>query len=300
LLTLRHLINIQVGAALTVVWGIGHSANVTVTAFDETAGTVTVNPPIPVPLSVKNGDYVVIQAVSAPDQTSFFSAKAKGSWGKDLKVRVRPIVGATYNLLVDPSLAANPPAVTNVTNAQVTPSDTITVADNTGFQPDDHIVIDGTEYIIAQIIGANQIKITIATLTVAVGTTVRQLRKANSTQASKKISVWGGNAIYPKAIVELSNGHDKETFTVEKTEGNVVTLSDAPVKVYYEGHKLRVIEAEATVRYAPGNTVDTEEIFSNLSLSDTGANYLVTQVTGQPLASGAEADVARAEMTRLT
>lgn len=86
---------------------------------------------------------MVIHPVSAPDATPFFSAKAKGSWGKDLKVRVRPIVGATYNLLVDPNLAANPPVVTNVTIAQVVPADTITVADNTGFHADDHIVIGG-------------------------------------------------------------------------------------------------------------------------------------------------------------
>jgi uncharacterized protein len=114
-------------------------------------------------------------------------------------------------------------------------------------------------------------------LTTTVGTPVKQLRKAST--GANTISVWGGNAIYRHAIVELSNGREKEIFTVASIQGSVLTLSDVPAKIYYESNKLRVIEAEATIQYAPGGAVVTEEIFSNLTLSDTGANYLVTLIT---------------------
>ncbi|CAB3778750.1 hypothetical protein LMG28614_00714 [Paraburkholderia ultramafica] len=285
-LTLRHLINVQDNSQLTVFWGIGRSAKVKVTAFDETSGTITVDPPIPAPLSVKNGDYVVIYDTtqqSPPadaDKTVSFLAKAQGQWGHDLRIRVRPIIGATYSLLVDPSIAANPPAVTTVAkDTGAAPVDTITVKDSTPFHSQDHVVIGGIEYTIDTVTAPDQIKIQNLKLTATIGTPVRQLRKASN--ATKSVSVWGGSAIYEKAIVELSNLHGKETFTVDKVEGNVVTLSKAPTKQYYEGHKLRIIEAEVTVQYAPDNIVVTEEVFSNLSLSDTGANYLVGQVTGQ-------------------
>ena len=79
-------------------------------------------------------------------------------------------------------------------------------------------------------------------LTTTVGTPVKQLRKAST--GANTISVWGGSAIYQDAIVELSNGQDKEIFTVTSIQGSVLTLSDVPEKVYYEGNKLRVIEAE--------------------------------------------------------
>ncbi len=280
-LTLRHLINIRGesaagagnGSEITVVWGIGRSIKVKVKDIDETSGKITVDTPIPAPLSVKNSDYAVIHDLSATDpahQTLLFSAKAKGAWGQDLRVRVRPIVGATYNLLVDPSIAAIAPATTHITTAAAG-TDTLSVDDIAHFNKDDHIVIGGAEYTIADPPAGTTIKVD-RSLTAAAGTAIRQIRKASNGTAN--ISVWGGSAIYEKAIVELSNGRDKETFTVVKTAGNIVTLSAVTTKQYYEGHKIRIVEAEVTVQYAPSNQVVTEEVFSNLSLSDTGANYL--------------------------
>ncbi len=280
LLTLRHLINIAKGASLTVTWGGGKTATVTVTGFDEVANTVTVNPAVPAPLSVKNGDFAVVHPVSAkspPDpseQTLEFSAKAKGAWGSALRVRVRPMVGGTYSLLVDPSAAGTPAALTTVKVATgPAPVDTITVDKIDGFAADDHVLIGGGEYVIDTVTTASgDIKIKDRKLTAGVGDSVRQLRKAST--AAKTISVAGGAAIYANAIVEISNGTDKEAFIVSAVAGNVVTLSAAPTKAFLESHKLRVIEAEVTVQYAPAGSVATEEVFSNLALSDTGANYL--------------------------
>jgi phage tail sheath protein FI len=403
-LTLRHLIDIQVGSQLTVFWGTAGSIVVTVTAIDESSGKITFHPAVPVPLSVKNRDFVAITVPPAPADTVSFSAKVKGNSGNDLKVQVRPIVGATYNLLVDPSIAATAPVVTTIAKEGVTPVDTITVASNNGVHSGDRVVIGLSEYTIDTVTGTDQIKIkdaphgqlvgatltpdqrampgwaaitsggfTIAVdggaphsitglnfaaqadltgvasiinaaltaasvgaaivwnasshtftltsnsigttssvsfltapatgtdisamlgmtaassgayaapglfdLTTTVGTPVKQLRKAST--GARTVSVWGGSAIYRDAIVELSNGHEKEIFTVASIEGSILTLSDVPTKIYFEGNKIRVIEAEATIQYAPGGVAGTEEIFSNLTLSNTGANYLVTLITEQ-------------------
>lgn len=287
-LTLRHLIDIHGesaagagnGSEITVFWGIGRSIKVKVKALDETSGKIIVDTPIPAPLSVKNSDYAVIHDLSATDtahQTLRFSAKAKGAWGQDLRVRARAIAGATYNLLVDSSIAATPPANTHITTA-ASATDTITVDDIANFNKDDHIVIGGAEYTIQDPPAGHAIKVD-RTLSAPIGAAVRQIRKASNGTA--KISVWGGSAIYDNAIVELSNGRDKETFTVVKHEGNTVTLSAATAKQYYEGHKIRIVEAEVAVQYAPSGQVVTEELFSNLSLSDTGANYIARLVSEQ-------------------
>src|SRR5262249_49482873 len=48
---------------------------------------------------------------------------------------------------------------------------------------------------------------------------------------------------------------------------------------YYEGHNLRVIEAEVSISYAPDGVVTAEETYPNLRLKDDGGlSYLVNNV----------------------
>ena len=117
--------------------------------------------------------------------------------------------------------------------------------------------------------------------TVAAGTKVTQLRKANDPAgAGKTINAWAASSIYDNAIVELSDGQNTETFTVVSRSGNTLTLSDKPTKQYFEGYKLRVIEAEVAVHYAPQGGDTADEVFTGLRLTDDGsASYLVTAVT---------------------
>jgi len=71
----------------------------------------------------------------------------------------------------------------------------------------------------------------------------------------------------------------KETFTVVSTSGNTVTLSGNVQNAYYEGHKMRVIEAKVNVNYAPADGTAASESFSNLRLIDDGTvNYIVDYV----------------------
>src|SRR5260370_27797875 len=71
---------------------------------------------LPAPLMAKGGDFVQINAFQPrganPPRT--FTASARGDWGNDLAVQVRPMVGNIMNILPDPTIAGNNPALTTV------------------------------------------------------------------------------------------------------------------------------------------------------------------------------------------
>jgi phage tail sheath protein FI len=127
----------------------------------------------------------------------------------------------------------------------------------------------------------------------AIGTTVQRLRPANDTRTpAPDINVWGASTLYVGAIVELDNGQQKETSTVLSIDGDVVTLANPLANAYYEGHFLRVIEAEVTARYVPDGSAPTVETFSNLRLRNDGSlsnliNHINTQSLLVEVVSGA-------------
>ncbi|HEY9284396.1 MAG TPA: phage tail sheath C-terminal domain-containing protein [Pyrinomonadaceae bacterium] len=116
-----------------------------------------------------------------------------------------------------------------------------------------------------------------------VGASVLRLRRANDMGTpAPTINVWGASSLYKGAIVELDNGRDKEIFTVAGVAGDVVTLSGNLTQQYYEGHVLRVVEAEVSARYAPEGAAPTEETFGNLRLARDGSlSSLVNNVQAQ-------------------
>src|SRR5208283_899728 len=71
------------------------------------------------------------------------------------------------------------------------------------------------------------------------------------------------------------NNTNKETFTVLSTAGNKVTLSGNVANVYYEGDKLRVIEAQVNVDYSPADGNGGSETWPNLQLV-AGDDNIVT------------------------
>jgi phage tail sheath protein FI len=295
-LKLEHLIGLTKGGSVHIFKGdngqqIG--TGFTIGAIDYTAGSVTLTASVPAALSAKNGDFVQIEPLSASpvpanQQTLTFTAKAKGQWGDDLSVRIRPVVGGTYNILFDPGIAPNPPASTTVVVANTTNNPLVSkveVVDATGFAATDHVTIGGTTYIVAAVdvlTDPNHPTLNIDDVdlhALAQGTNVKQLRKANdSGGTAKTINVWGASAIYDNAIVELSDGANTETFMVKSVAGNTLTLSGKPANDYYEGHKLRIIEAEVAVSYTPSGGDAVQETFSNLRLSNDSPSYLVTYV----------------------
>jgi phage tail sheath protein FI len=287
-LKLRHLIGIANNSPVKIFRGdtgalVG--AAMTVSAYDPASGQVTLSAGVAQALVAKRGDFLEIYArtaspVTDPSLTLRFNAKSKGSWGKDLSARVRPMVGATMNILADPTIAGNNVFNTTVvgTTNSAGPKTTVTIADDpTGKLADnDLILVNGNEYVVGNLDAANkEFEITPALPAAQswqAGTVVKRLRKANDPAGGgKKINVWGASALYAGAIVELDNGKEKESFTVDTFAGETVTLSAAPTKTYYEGHKLRVIEAEVSVLYAPKGGAATTETFTNLRLVKDGS-----------------------------
>jgi phage tail sheath protein FI len=305
-ITPLHLIGFSKGAKVQIFDGdsgqqIG--ADFTVDAIDYDSGSITINPALPAKpnpavtapaLSAKRNDFIQIKKVSASpppaaEQTLTFNANAFGKWGDDLRVRIRPMVGATYNILFDPVVAPNSPAAADVVAVNVVPGPPVVseveVTTANGFTATDHVTIGSKEYVIDSIdttVAAHpKIKIKDFDLhTVPAGTKVAQLRKANDPAAAPKtVNVWAASAIYDNAVVELSNGQNTEVFTVVSKTGNTLTLNKKPANQYYEGYKLRVIEAEVTVQYRPKGGDAVEESFTNLRLTNDSPSYLITNVT---------------------
>jgi phage tail sheath protein FI len=113
-----------------------------------------------------------------------------------------------------------------------------------------------------------------------VGTNVQRLRPANSIATpGPTINVQGAAQLYQGAMVELDNGTNKEQFTVDLVTGQLVTLSGNVTQAYYEGYRLRVIEAEVQARYERNGVVEVEESFPNLRLTDDGSlSYILNHI----------------------
>jgi uncharacterized protein len=195
------------------------------------------------------------------------------------------------NVAVDP---------TTTMTAPVTGPGVITVADVSGLTVGDVVRILGNEHTITGIGAVNPNEVDLnpgapagvtwptgtavrllprtftitpnAGATLPVGTAVLRLRRANDAGTpAPRLNVWGAVSLYKGAIVELDNGRDKEIFTVEKVNGDVVELSGNVTLQYYEGHTMRVVEAEVSARYAPEGAPATIETYGNLRLVKDGS-----------------------------
>ena len=102
----------------------GKELEVTVTAYDNAAGTVTVAPPLPKVTAGK--DYVRVTKVGSADQVRV-AAKSRGAWGNDLSVRAFPMEAASYTLLADSTLEGNDAFATEILEDVPDPAATFAV-----------------------------------------------------------------------------------------------------------------------------------------------------------------------------
>ncbi|HEV7408819.1 MAG TPA: phage tail sheath subtilisin-like domain-containing protein [Bradyrhizobium sp.] len=163
-------------------------------------------------------------------------------------------------------------------------ANTIQVDDIRDLANNAHISVNDREYAISSVVAATQ-KFDITPGIPAgenwiPGTLIKRFGAANdSGNPADTIRAWGASRLYKGALVEFDNGTDKESFTVNGTSGDTVTLSGNLTKAYYESHVLRIIEAEVNVRYTPKNNDPADETFSNLRLiDDQSLSYVVNNV----------------------
>ncbi len=307
---LRDLFGIEVGTNVTIVSGgrpIAPAAPFSVTAYNPVTNTVTLNNPVGQELKA-NRDFLQVAraapgppapaappAPAVPDtRTLLIHAKSVGDWGGNLngarpldgiRVKVRPMVGSTLRLLPDP-LIGGPAARAALTALAAANAVALTVDSIAGFQNLDHVLIRGHEFEVNGAPAANTITIQSVGGAApvhpawAVGTPIQRLRPANSiAPAADTINVQGASQLYRGALVELDNGTNKEQFTVDDISGQIVTLSANMARAYFEGNRLRVIEAEVLTRYERDGVVQMEEDFQNLHLfNDGSASYIVNNV----------------------
>jgi hypothetical protein len=295
---LSHLIDIVAGKQLNfIVAGKSIPGNpFTAVSYNPTLNTVLLNNPIGFALSAGR-DYVVIDAlagnqnpVPALNTTLEFSAKNLGNWGNNISVRVAAMVGATFNILPDPTTGGAAITTTVAQDVAVAVA-TVPVANTTGFVAGDHVRIAGVEYILSNVV-AKSVDVTPAnvpgaaagTLTaVPGGSSVTRIRTANVAGATT-MQISGAEQLYDFAILQLDNGLKKETVIVQAggVAGEVVTINPPLVNVYYEGQKVRVIEAEVDTQNTVNGVVVASEVMQNLRLhNDQTTNYIVTGVNLQ-------------------
>lgn len=277
--------------------------NFQVTNFNPTTRNITLDAPLPANTNLRASrrDLVIITdpvPPAGPAQPLRVSAKARGEWGDNIRVRVRPIVGATVAILSDPlnggataratidsvvaAAAAGDPTVVTVEATAAPPAALASFVDG------DRVVIDGVELVITSVnAGANTFEIDNLPVgtTWSHGTVVQRLRPAHDHTPApgaddNVLRVWGAARLYVGAVLELDNGRSKEVLQVTDITGDVVTLSGNLANDYYEGNKIRVVELELNAQYRPNNVVEAEEIFSNLRLAGrtSDPNYIVTRV----------------------
>jgi phage tail sheath protein FI len=292
-LTLRHLFGIQQGSQVNIVSGnTGQSiGQPTVSAYNGTLCTITLNAPLTQEVQVAHGDLVVIAAPPLADPTKLptdpanatatfqagtVQAGALGQWGNGVQAQIRPMVGAAMSL---PSSTGGPPAITTLTQAVAAGGTSVevpVVAGTFDTSINNHqVVIAGQRFLASgATVSGSQLTFTISPATFVAwqsGLAVQRLRPV-AVAGATQLSVNGAQKLYTGAIVELDNGTQKEVHTVASVSGGVVTLDAALANNYVETDWLRVFEAEVLVSYQqPGGQL-VQEDFPNLRIADAGTS----------------------------
>jgi Bacteriophage tail sheath protein len=270
---LRHLLGIQNGSTIDIYSNGAAVAGspFTVNAYDSRDNSVTLTAAVGKELRPAR-DFVVptlLPLAPPPPVTVTFRPKTVGLWGNSLRVQIRPVVSATLRLLADPTSAVTPETTTLTADA-LGGATALTVASIGTLALNDHVVILGEEYVlVAPAPAGTTINIdrpVPAGATWSIGTSVRRLRPA-AVAGATAVNASNASQLYVDALVELDDGTNKEVFTVNAVTGDRVTLSGALANAYYEDYRLRLVEAEVNVRYAPNGVLADEETFTNLRLA---------------------------------
>ncbi|GII84236.1 hypothetical protein Ssi03_22260 [Sphaerisporangium siamense] len=249
-----------------------HTAQVA--AYDVTARRIELDAPLPAELRPARGDYVQVGA-RGPERTLEFSAVSPGSWGGAVQVRVRPVVGAALPVLPDPQEGAL--FVTRLAEDAEADAETVEVAEVAGLDPDDlpadvWVLIGGARYK-AQVgrPASGQVTLTFPSGTShpewREGLAVRRVRRGTTAGGGRTLRVGGAGRLYEDAVVQLDDGRNLTTLTVDTVAGDVVTFGAAVPGTLFETDRLYLVEARVDTRFTDPAGTTVEESFPNLRLT---------------------------------
>jgi phage tail sheath protein FI len=191
-----------------------------------------------------------------------------------------------------PMIAAVPSFATQLSRDALAAAQTLEVLDASGFTAGDSVQIAGQNVTLANVTSAT-VDVTPVPAPPALpaglqtdlpgGASVTRLRRAAAVNATT-IHVSGALQIYENAILQLDNGIQKDAVIVQPggVVGEVLTFLPALTNAYFEGHKLRVIEAEVDTQNTVNGVVVASETMQNLRLhDDQTTNFIVTAVNLQ-------------------
>jgi phage tail sheath protein FI len=293
----RHLVGFAGGDVVTIVRGDtgGEIHSTTVAAYTTAGPRITLAAPLPAEVRAARGDHVRIgEPVTTPpaegNRTVSFSAVSPGGWGSALRVRVRPVVGATLTLL--PAVAEGGLFVTRLAAPADPDSPSVLVEPVAGLDADE---LPGGAWIA---IGQGRFEVTVGApdadgripLTFAAGTThpawsrglgVRRVRRANPGGPTGDLRVGGASRLYPGAVVQVDNGTTRPVHTVTAVDGDKVTFESQVDGEFFEGDRAFLAEAEVQVRFTDESGDTTTETFGNLRLSGDEPGSLVRTVAAR-------------------
>ncbi len=246
----------------------------------EATATVTIN--VVDASGFSNGDHVLISG------QQFTLSNVTGT-----TVDVTPALPAALlsgTSVSRPASASVPTFTTQLSQAEAAATVTINVVDASGFSNGDRVLISGQQFTLSNVTGAS---VDVTPVPAALppghqgslpdGTSVTRIRRAAAANATT-IYVSGASQIYDNAILQLDNGTNKETVIVQPggVSGEVVTFLPALGNAYYEGQKVRLIEAEVDTQNTVNGVVVASEVMQNLRLhDDKTTNFIVTGVNIQ-------------------
>jgi phage tail sheath protein FI len=259
----------------------------TVTAYDSTSNTVTLNSKIGFALKAGR-DLAVIHALSksnAANATLVFEAKALGDWGNNIAVRVAPMVGGVYTLLPDP-VSGGAQFSTNLALDANAGATTLSVVDASGFivnAPADHVRIAGQEYTLASKTANPSFDVTpVAAAAIPAATNV-ELVVATTTLTA---AVAAGVATIPVASTKGFNAAGGDTVIIagqSYTTKNVVALAFDVVPVLVAavavGANVQVVTIATTVAAAVAVGAATIPVASTAALNPAGGDTVI--IAGQ-------------------
>ncbi|MBP2330406.1 phage tail sheath protein FI [Kibdelosporangium banguiense] len=291
-LELSHLIGFKGNDRVEILRGDDNQLidSPTIAGYNASSRQIELSGPLTAGVRSARGDYVQVRR--DPAETLKFTAVSPGSWGREVQVRVQPMVGATLPVLADPQQGAQ--FTTRLTAPADKDSPTVEVAEVAGLVAGDGWVQIGRGVfkVTASAPANGKVTLTLAEPqhpAWAKDLMVRRVRSASPNGPQETLRIGGASRLYEGAVVQLDHDGALLVLRVRSVLLDVVTFdADVPQNVL-ETDRLYLVEAQVDTRFTdPGGTTVTET-FGNLRLLGEGPSTLVNTLASRSQLVRAEA-----------